>query len=115
MSESRPSRRKFGREKVNCDAILHFASRNAHPRVKGHMFQIGKGGCAVTTTEKLYIGEECIVWATGGGHKYIGASGKIVWIKPLYEGQPTMVVGIEFKHPIELSPDLLDAIRGLPT
>lgn len=102
--------RKFGRIKVDSAAILALPARNAHPRVKAHLVQIAKGGCAVTTDERMFIGEDCLVWGCGGGHKYLGVPGRIVWIKTIYEGHEKNVVGIEFTKPIELSAELLRAL-----
>ncbi len=99
--------RRFGRIKVACPAVLAFPARNAHPRVKARLVQIGKGGCGIATDERLYIGEECLVWATGGGHKYLGVPGVVVWMKSVYEGHETSIVGIRFTKAIELPPELL--------
>lgn len=100
--------RKFGRIPVSCSAVLAFPARNAHPRLKARIFQIGRGGCGVTTDGRLFIGEECLVWGTGGGHKYLGVAGRVVWVKSVYQGHETSVVGIEFDRPIELTPELLE-------
>ncbi|MBI3556156.1 MAG: PilZ domain-containing protein [Deltaproteobacteria bacterium] len=99
--------RKFGRIKVSCSAVLAFPARNAHPRVKARLIQIGKGGCGIATDERLYIGEECLVWATGGGHKYLGVQGQVVWMKSIYDGHETSIVGIRFTKSIELTAELL--------
>ena len=99
--------RKFGRIKIDCPAVLAFPARNAHPRVKARLLQIGKGGCGIATDERLFIGEECLVWAMGGGHKFLGVQGRVVWMKSIYEGHETSVVGISFMSEIELTPELL--------
>ncbi|MEW6056004.1 MAG: PilZ domain-containing protein [Bdellovibrionota bacterium] len=112
MSERPKIARKFGRSSVDCEAVLVFPSRNARPRIRAQLIQIGKGGCALSTTEKLYIGEDCLVWAVGGGQKYLGTAGRIVWAQPFYAGQQTLVVGVEFKESIELSNDLLTRLRA---
>jgi Tfp pilus assembly protein PilZ len=102
--------RKFGRNFVSCPAVLVFSKRQAHPRIKAHLFQIGSGGCALSSPERLFIGEECLVWANVGGKKHLGVAGKVVWLKTVYEGHQTELIGIEFKEPMRLGTELLAAL-----
>jgi Tfp pilus assembly protein PilZ len=104
--------RQFGRITVDCDGVLAFPARQAHPRLKCRLIQIGKGGCAIETAERLFIGEECLVWAHGGGSKFLGHSGHVVWMKAVYKGQKLAVVGIEFKTPIEVTDELIERLRA---
>src|SRR5947209_8327952 len=113
LSRLRISRR-FGRIAVNCDAALAFAARNAHPRIRAQLVQIGKGGCAVTTKEKLFINEDCLVWAAAGGHKFLGIAGRIVWSQSIYHNGEVTIVGIEFKEPVELPTELLARLGAKP-
>jgi hypothetical protein len=99
--------RRFGRVPCDCVAVVSFPHRNATPRVKGRLIQIGAGGCAITTEERLFIGEECLIWATGGGRKYLGVQGRVVWFKTVYEDGEKSIVGIEFFKPITLDKPLL--------
>lgn len=110
-SDFRPKiTRRFARIKVNCSAVLAFPARNAHPRLKATLLQISEGGCAVSIEGHIYVGEPCLVWITSGGHKYLGAQGKVVWMKSVYEGHEMTLVGIEFDKTIELTPDLLTLV-----
>ena len=106
--------RRFGRVPCDCVAVLSFPHRNATPRVKGRLIQIGGGGCAITTEERLFIGEECLIWATGGGRKYLGVQGRVVWFKTIYEEGEKSIVGIEFLKSIELEKTLLKHLGARP-
>lgn len=99
--------RKFGRTTVDCASVIALPAHHAEPRVKGRFFQIGKGGCGILTEAKLYIGEECLVWATRGGLKFLGIKGKIVWLKTVYLEREMTIVGIEFSETLDLTPKLL--------
>ena len=88
--------------------MVAFPSRQSHPRLRARLLQIGSGGCAFATEERLYIGEKVLVWATGGGKRYLGTPGKIVWMKTVYEEGPKQVfAGVEWAEPIELPAELL--------
>lgn len=104
--------RRFGRIPCDCVAVLSFPARNAHPRVKARLVQIGRGGCALTTDERLFIGEECLIWATGGGHKYLGIHGRIVWFKTVYDDKERCIVGIEFLKPLNLDEETLSRLSA---
>lgn len=107
-------KRRFERLPVSCEAVIAFPHRNAQPRIKAHLFQIGKGGCALSTKERPFIGEKCIVWALGAGQRYLGIRGQIVWVKPVYEergAENSMLIGVEFERPIGLPPELLAHLR----
>lgn len=102
--------RRYGRLVLSCEAMLAFPARNAHPRVKAKLVQIGTGGCGVVTEEKLFIGEECLVWALVGGHKMLGIRGHVVWQKMVYEEKEITLVGIEFQDRLELTSELRETL-----
>jgi len=107
--------RRYGRVPCDCVAVLSFPHRQAHPRVKGRLIQIGQGGCALSTNERLFIGEECLVWATGGGRKFLGIQGRVVWFKTVYEDHEKSIVGIEFLKPVALDEELLGHLGARAT
>jgi hypothetical protein len=104
--------RKHVRIPIDAEAVLLFPAHQAHPRIRAHLFQISKGGCAVTTTERLFIGEECRIWATSGGVNFLEVSGRVVWMKTVYEGIPHTTVGMEFNQEIDLTDELLERLKA---
>lgn len=107
-------KRRFVRYNVSCEAVVAFPHQHAHARIKAHLFQIGAGGCALSTKDRPFIGEKCIVWAIGAGQRYLGIRGQIVWVKPVYEqngAENGIHIGVEFEKPIDLTPTLLGHLQ----